>query len=297
MGNRREPMSNFKTLNDADVKGKRVLLRVDLNVPTENGQVTDATRIERIAPTITEIADKGGKVILLAHFGRPKGPDPKDSLQPIAAAVSHIVKRPVGFAEDCIGEKAEAAVAAMKPGDICCWRTPASTRARKRTTRRSSPNSPNSATSGSTTPFRRRTGRMLRPRGLATSSRPMPAAPCRPSWRRWRKRWTHRRSPSSPSSAAPRSRPSLSFWKISSPGSRRWSSAAPWPTPSCTPRALRSANRWSKRTWRTPPAASSTRPKAGAAPSSCRSTPSSRSTSRPIRPPMPMAWMRSRLRA
>jgi len=111
-------MADFKTLDQADVKGKRVLLRVDLNVPTENGRVTDATRIERVAPTITEIADKGGKVILLAHFGRPKGPDPKESLKPIAAAVSQLVKRPVGFAEDCIGEKAEAAVGAMKAGDI-----------------------------------------------------------------------------------------------------------------------------------------------------------------------------------
>ena len=113
MRDRREPMSNFKTLDQADVKGKRVLLRVDLNVPMENGKVTDATRIERIAPTITEIADKGGKVILLAHFGRPKRPNPKDTLKPIAEAVSHIVKRHVGFAEDCIGEKAEAAVAAL----------------------------------------------------------------------------------------------------------------------------------------------------------------------------------------
>ncbi len=111
-------MPNFRTLDQADVKGKRVLLRVDLNVPTENGKVTDATRIERVAPTITEIADKGGKVILLAHFGRPKGPDPKESLKPIAAAVAQAVKRHVAFAEDCIGEKAAAAVAAMKPGDI-----------------------------------------------------------------------------------------------------------------------------------------------------------------------------------
>jgi phosphoglycerate kinase len=95
-----------------------VLLRVDLNVPTENGTVTDATRIERVAPTITEIADKGGKVILLAHFGRPKGPDPKESLKPIAAAVAQAVKRHVAFAEDCIGEAAAAAVAAMQPGDI-----------------------------------------------------------------------------------------------------------------------------------------------------------------------------------
>ena len=69
---------SFRTLDDVDVKGKRVLLRVDLNVPMENGRVTDATRLERVAPTITEISDKGGKVILLAHFGRPKGRDPKE---------------------------------------------------------------------------------------------------------------------------------------------------------------------------------------------------------------------------
>src|SRR5258708_7816033 len=113
-------MSSFRTLDQADVKGKRVLLRVDLNVPMENGKVTDATRIERVAPTIAEIADKGGKVILLAHFGRPKGPDPRESLKPVVAVVADVVKRPVAFAEDCIGPKAEAAVAAMKPGDILC---------------------------------------------------------------------------------------------------------------------------------------------------------------------------------
>src|SRR5436190_2476035 len=111
-------MAAFRTLDQADVKGKRVLLRVDLNVPTENGQVTDATRIERVAPSIKEISDKGGKVILLAHFGRPKGPDPKESLKAIAPAVEHAVKRHVSFADDCIGEKAEKAVAAMKPGDV-----------------------------------------------------------------------------------------------------------------------------------------------------------------------------------
>ena len=77
-------MKSFRTLDDVDLKGKRVLVRVDLNVPMENGRVTDATRLERVAPTITEISDKGGKVILLAHFGRPKGRDPKESLKPVA---------------------------------------------------------------------------------------------------------------------------------------------------------------------------------------------------------------------
>jgi phosphoglycerate kinase len=110
----------FRTLDDVDVKGKRVLLRVDLNVPTENGRVTDATRLERVAPTIAEISAKGGKVILLAHFGRPKGRDPKDSLKPIASALSQVVKKPVAFADDCVGDAAVQAVAAMKDGDILC---------------------------------------------------------------------------------------------------------------------------------------------------------------------------------
>jgi len=111
-------MINFRTLDSADLSGKRVLVRVDLNVPMENGKITDATRIERVAPTITEIADKGGKVILLAHFGRPKGRDPKESLKPVAAEVAHIIKKPVGFADDCVGQAAETAIAAMKPGDV-----------------------------------------------------------------------------------------------------------------------------------------------------------------------------------
>src|SRR5688572_27568460 len=113
-------MARFRTLNDADVKNKRVLLRVDLNVPTENGKVTDATRIERQAHTINEIADKGGKAILLSHFGRPKGVDPSQSLRTIAQEVARVLGRPVAFAEDCIGDKAAAAVAAMRPGDILC---------------------------------------------------------------------------------------------------------------------------------------------------------------------------------
>jgi phosphoglycerate kinase len=113
-------MPEFRTLDQVDVKGKRVLVRVDLNVPVENGVVTDATRIERMAPAITEIADKGGKVILLSHFGRPKGRDPKLSLKPVAAEVAHVIKRPVKFVDDCIGEAVERAVASMHPGDFLC---------------------------------------------------------------------------------------------------------------------------------------------------------------------------------
>jgi phosphoglycerate kinase len=111
---------SFRTLDDVDVRDKRVLLRVDLNVPMENGKVSDATRIERAAPTITELADKGAKVILLSHFGRPKGRDAKDSLKPVAAEVAKIVGRPVAFADDCVGATAEAAVAKLKSGDILC---------------------------------------------------------------------------------------------------------------------------------------------------------------------------------
>ncbi len=100
--------------------GKRVLTRVDLNVPMEDGRVADATRIERIAATVTDIADRGGKVILLSHFGRPKERNANDSLKPVAAETARIVGRPVAFAEDCIGSAAATAVQAMRPGDILC---------------------------------------------------------------------------------------------------------------------------------------------------------------------------------
>jgi phosphoglycerate kinase len=113
-------MPTFRSLDDADVKGKRVLLRVDLNVPMQDGNVSDSTRIEEIVPTIAELADKGARVILLSHFGRPKGPDPKYSLRPVAPEIARLLKRPVGYAEDCIGPKAQSAIAAMKNGDILC---------------------------------------------------------------------------------------------------------------------------------------------------------------------------------
>jgi len=113
-------VTQFRTLDDVDLRGKRVLLRVDLNVPMADGEVGDPTRIERMAPTVAEIAAKGGKVILLSHFGRPKGRNAEDSLRPVAAALARHLGRDIAFADDCIGPVAVAAVAAMKNGDILC---------------------------------------------------------------------------------------------------------------------------------------------------------------------------------
>ena len=112
-------MASFKTLDDVEVAGKRVMVRVDLNVPMADGNVTDATRILRILPTIGEISEKGGKVILLAHFGRPKGKvNPEMSLAPVVSTLSDMIGKPVSFSTDCIGPMAEAAVNAMHDGDI-----------------------------------------------------------------------------------------------------------------------------------------------------------------------------------
>ena len=111
-------MTAFRTLDDADLAGKRVLVRVDLNVPMEDGKVSDTTRIDRILPTIREIADKGGKVILLAHFGRPKGRDDKNSLKQVVPALMQALGRPVAFVDDCIGEPVATAIAAAKNGDV-----------------------------------------------------------------------------------------------------------------------------------------------------------------------------------
>lgn len=113
-------MPAFKTLDDlTDIAGKRVLVRVDLNVPVADGKVSDATRIERVAPTIKELSDKGAKVILLAHFGRPKGePVADQSLSLIAPAVEEVLDQKVAFASDCVGAPAADAIAAMQNGDI-----------------------------------------------------------------------------------------------------------------------------------------------------------------------------------
>jgi phosphoglycerate kinase len=112
-------MADYRTLDGLDVAGKRVLLRVDLNVPMKDGAVTDATRIERAAPTVAELAQKGAKVVVLSHYGRPKGkPNPEMSLRPIVAPLAEAVGRPVAFAEDCVGTAAEGAVAALGDGEV-----------------------------------------------------------------------------------------------------------------------------------------------------------------------------------
>ncbi len=112
-------MSGFHTLDHAELAGKRVLVRVDLNVPMADGQVTDDTRIRAVADTIRDITARGGRAILLAHFGRPKGSaKPEYSLAPVAPAVATVLGRPVAFASDCVGEAAAAAVAAMQDGDV-----------------------------------------------------------------------------------------------------------------------------------------------------------------------------------
>ena len=112
-------MPTFKKLSQADVKGKTVLVRADLNVPVKDGRVTDATRIERFAPTVTDLAKRGAKVVVLAHFDRPKGKRvPEMSLKPIAPALEKAVGKKVAFADDCIGPEAEKVVKALQPGDV-----------------------------------------------------------------------------------------------------------------------------------------------------------------------------------
>ena len=109
----------WKTLDDLDLKGKVVLTRVDINVPVEDGRVTDATRIERIAPTVRDILAAGGKPVLMAHFGRPKGKAvPGMSLRVVLPALEAALGTPVRFAADCVGAEAESAVGALEPGEV-----------------------------------------------------------------------------------------------------------------------------------------------------------------------------------
>ncbi len=113
-------MAKFLTLSDIDPRGKRVLLRADLNVPVKDGRVSDATRIERVAPTIRELGDKGARVVVMSHFGRPDGKaNPAYSLRPLVAPLSQAIGgRKVAFAEDCVGPKARQVVEALREGEV-----------------------------------------------------------------------------------------------------------------------------------------------------------------------------------
>jgi len=113
-------MTSYKTLDDLDnLEGKRALVRVDFNVPMQDGQVSDATRLSRATPTVKALREKGAKVILLSHFGRPKGePNPEMSLAPVAEAFAKVLNAPVGFSPKVIGSEAAAAIDAMAAGDV-----------------------------------------------------------------------------------------------------------------------------------------------------------------------------------
>lgn len=112
-------LDNLKTTADIDVAGKRVIVRADLNVPAANGKVTDATRLERIVPGLKDLTTRGARVIVISHFGRPKGgPEAEFSLAPIAAELERVAGMPVAFAADCIGDTAAAAVSALAPGNV-----------------------------------------------------------------------------------------------------------------------------------------------------------------------------------
>lgn len=112
-------MFSKKTIRDIDVKGKKVLVRVDFNVPLKDGGVGDDTRIRAALPTIQYLLDNGAAVILCSHLGRPKGgPDPKYSMKPVADYLSGLLKKPVAFTADCIGPDADAAAKVLKPGDV-----------------------------------------------------------------------------------------------------------------------------------------------------------------------------------
>src|SRR5918998_1971204 len=111
-------MARFRTLGDLDPRGKRVLLRADLNLPVKDGKITDRTRIERLAPTLRELLDKGARLVVCSHFDRPRGKRvPEMSLRPMADALSATLNRPVAFAEDCVGPEAEAVAARLGDGE------------------------------------------------------------------------------------------------------------------------------------------------------------------------------------
>jgi len=119
INNKEDAMFNKKTIRDIDVNGKKILVRVDFNVPMKDGVITDDTRITAAIPTIAYLIDKGAAVVLCSHLGRPKGgPDPKYSLEPVAKHLGKLLGKKVAFAQDCVGAAAESAAKALKPGHV-----------------------------------------------------------------------------------------------------------------------------------------------------------------------------------
>ena len=112
-------LSRMRGIEDADVAGKRVLVRADLNVPMKDGQVTDTTRLDRVVPTIRSLSERGAKVVIITHFGRPGGEKvPEMSVAPVAAKLGELLGQPVKFVADCIGPVAAEGVNAMNDGDV-----------------------------------------------------------------------------------------------------------------------------------------------------------------------------------
>ena len=163
-------MAGFRTLDDiGDVQGKRVLVRVDLNVPMADGKVSDLTRIERVAPTILELADKGAKVILMAHFGRPKdGRILRSRWSRLRARRAKSSGVRSASCRTALARRRKARCSRSIRATSCCWRTPGSTRARKRTIPTLPSSSPPMAKSSSTTPSPPPTARMPRPKAWRT---------------------------------------------------------------------------------------------------------------------------------
>src|SRR6185437_13320801 len=111
-------MFTKKTIKDIDLKGKTVLLRADYNVPVKDGKITDDYRIRQSLPTVKYLLEQDTALIICSHLGRPKGRDEKLSLRPVAERLGKLLDKPVKFADDCIGDKAQKTAADLRPGEI-----------------------------------------------------------------------------------------------------------------------------------------------------------------------------------
>ena len=165
-------------MESVDVAGKRVLIRVDFNVPIENGVVADATRLERVLPTIRDLVGRGAKVVVLSHLGRPKGvPTPDTSLLPVAAKMRELMPgTAISFVGDCVGDEVDAAVAALKPGEVVVLENVRYHKGEEKNEPPSPRGSRRTPTSMSATPSPPRTGRMPRLRRSPTCCRLMPGS-------------------------------------------------------------------------------------------------------------------------